>query len=90
MTTSLTIDAPTADAEEVLADGETSTLVANRATRRAAARAAGVSMMDAVLGEGWLGRAVAQVREREGIVLRDVSKKSRDAWLNLARSSGSW
>ena len=66
MTTSLTIDAPRADAEEVLADGETSTLVANRATRRAAARAAGVSTMDAVLGEGWLGRAVAQVRESGG------------------------
>jgi putative transposase len=66
MTTALTSDTPTVDVAEVLADGETTPVVANRATRRAAARAAGVSTMDVVLGEGWLQRAVAQVRESGG------------------------
>jgi putative transposase len=66
MTTAMTSDTPMADAPEVLADGETPVVVANRATRRAAARSAGVSTMDAILGEGWLERAVAQVRESGG------------------------
>lgn len=66
MTGVVETDTSAADAVEVLADGETSVVVANRATRRAAARAANVSTMDGLLGEGWLQRAVAQVRESGG------------------------
>jgi putative transposase len=66
MTTTMTTDTPAVDAAEVLADGATTVVVANRATRRAAARAAGVSSVDALLGEGWMDRAVAQVRESGG------------------------
>jgi putative transposase len=66
MTTALTSDAQMVDTAEVLADGATPAAVTNRATRRAAARAAGMSSVDAVLGEGWLQRAVAQVRESGG------------------------
>src|SRR5262249_53912286 len=46
--------------------GETAAAVGSRAARRAAARAAGVSGVDALLGEGWLQRAVAQVRDNGG------------------------
>jgi putative transposase len=66
MTTAMMSDTPAADTVQVLADGETPAVVANRATRRAAARAAGVSSVDAVLGEGWMRQAVAQVRDSGG------------------------
>jgi hypothetical protein len=70
MTITMTSDTPAADAVEILADGETcdgeSVVAPNRATRRAAARRTGVSMMDGLMGEGWLEQAVAQVRESGG------------------------
>jgi putative transposase len=65
MTTALTADTPGVDTPQVLADGETA-VAGSRVARRAAARAAGVSTMDALLGEGWLQRAVTQVRESGG------------------------
>jgi putative transposase len=57
------------DAAGSVADGENSSgpvAVANRRVRRAAARSAGLSTMDGLLGEGWLERAVAQVRDSGG------------------------
>ena len=66
MTTTIATETPAAEAARVLADGEPTPLVADRATRRGAARTARVSSMDSVLGEGWLERAVAQVRDSGG------------------------
>ncbi len=70
MTTAVEHDTPATDAAEFLADGETrdgeSVVARNRVTRRAAAPRAGVSMVDGLMGEGWLEQAVAQVRESGG------------------------
>src|SRR5262245_19667333 len=69
MTMAVTHDAPVLDTLEVVADGEMSggpAAVTNRRVRRAMARSAGVSTMDDLMGEGWLERAVAQVRDSGG------------------------
>jgi putative transposase len=70
MTVTVSGDTPVVEAADVRADGEkrdgVSVVASNRATRRAAARRTGVSIVDELLGEGWLAQAVAQVRESGG------------------------
>src|SRR5262245_25596666 len=54
------------DMPGIVADSEMSggsVAVTNRSVRRAAARSAGLSTMDGLLGQGWLERSVAEVRQ---------------------------
>lgn len=64
--TIMTNDTPVVDTPQVCADGEQAGLVVANRARRAVAGSAGVSGVDAVFGEGFLARAVAQIREGGG------------------------
>lgn len=67
MTTALSADTPMLDTPEIRANDEAPVVaVGNRAQRRAAARAVGMSTVDALLGEGFIQRAVAQLRADGG------------------------
>jgi len=70
MTVTVSSDTPVVEAADVRADGErrdgVSVVASSRATRRAAGRRVGVSLVDELLGESWLQRAVAEVRESGG------------------------
>jgi putative transposase len=67
MTTTMTPDTPALATPEISAEVQAArgAVVANRAGRRAAARA-GLSGLDGLLGDGWVEQAVAQLRADGG------------------------
>src|SRR5215469_14696221 len=67
MTTELSADTPMLDTPEIRAnDDAPAVAVGNRAGRRAVARSTGLSTVDALLGEDFIQRAVAELRANGG------------------------
>jgi putative transposase len=67
MTTELSADTPMLDTPEIRANDDASAVaVGNRARRRAVDRATGLSTVDALLGEDFIQRAVAELRANGG------------------------